>query len=69
MEHILKLFSDASGINTNLAKTQFFPIQCQNIDLGFLSRMGQLVHTFPCTYLGLPMSTKRLSRSSLQPLI
>jgi hypothetical protein len=28
MEHILKLFADASGLNTNLAKTQFYPVQC-----------------------------------------
>jgi hypothetical protein len=69
MEHILKLFADASGLNTNLSKTQFCPIQCQDTDLGFLARMDQPVHTFPCTYLGLPLNTRRLTRSSLQPLI
>jgi hypothetical protein len=69
MEHILKLFADASGLNTNLAKTQFYPVQCQDTDLGFLARMNKPVHTFPCTYLGLPLNTRRLTRSSLQPMI
>jgi hypothetical protein len=31
MEHMLKLFADASGLSTNLDKTQFFLIQCHNL--------------------------------------
>jgi hypothetical protein len=69
MEHMLKLFADASGLSTNLDKTQFFPNQCHNLDLGFLSRMNQPVHTFPCNYLGLPLNTRRLSRASMHPFI
>jgi hypothetical protein len=69
MKHIFKLFADASGLSTNLDKTQFFSIQCHNLDLGFLSTMNQSVHTFPCNYLGLPLNTRRLSRASPHPFI
>jgi hypothetical protein len=35
--HILKTSEEASGLMTNLNKIEFYPIQCSNIDLGFLS--------------------------------
>jgi hypothetical protein len=64
-----RFFADASGLNTNMTKAKFYPIQCQETDLSFLSRAGQLVLTFPCTYLGLPLNTKKFTRVALQPLI
>jgi hypothetical protein len=69
MECILKLFADASGLNTNMTKTKFYSIQCQETDLSFLSGAGQLVSTFPCTYLGMPLNTKKITGVALQPLI
>jgi hypothetical protein len=69
MECILKLFADASGLNTNMTKTKFYSIQCQETDLSFLSRAGQLVSTFPFTYLGMPLNTKKITGVALQPLI
>jgi hypothetical protein len=69
MNHILKLFADASGLQTNLSKTQFFPVQCQEVDPDFLARDGQPVSLFPCSYLGLPLHTRKLNRAALQPFI
>jgi hypothetical protein len=35
--HIMKTSEEASGLMTNLCKIEFYPIQCSNIDLSFLS--------------------------------
>jgi hypothetical protein len=66
---ILKVFAEASGLNTNLAKTQFYPIQCEDANLNFFQAAGRTISTFPCTYLGLPLSYKKSSRAMLQPLV
>jgi hypothetical protein len=69
LNHIIKLFADASGLQTNLSKTQFYPVQCQEVDLDFLARAGQPVSMFPCSYMGLALHTKRLNRAALHPFI
>jgi hypothetical protein len=43
MNSILKLFADASGLVTNLSKSQFYPIRCDHVDLIFLSNANILV--------------------------
>jgi hypothetical protein len=46
------------------------PIQCHGIDLAPLSAAMQCpVQQFPCTYLGLPLSDKRLRKEDLQPVL
>jgi hypothetical protein len=69
MEYIMNLFADASGLNTNMSKTQFFPIQCQETNLSFLLAVGQPISTFPCFYFGLPLHTSRLIRATMHPII
>jgi hypothetical protein len=66
---ILQLFADASGLNTNMAKTSYYPIQCANMDLEFLANAGRIVSTLPCMYLGLSLGTKKPSKAMLQQLI
>jgi hypothetical protein len=68
-DFILQLFANASGLNTNMAKTSYYPIQCANIDLEFLANAGRVVSTLPCTYLGLALGTRKPSKAMLQLLI
>jgi hypothetical protein len=66
---ILELFVGASGLVTNMDKTQFYPIQCSHIDLEFLSQHNCKVTDFPCCYLGLPLHYKKLPRSFMHEVI
>jgi hypothetical protein len=43
---ILDLFADASGLTTNMQKTQFYPIQCDHINLDFLANHNCPVSKF-----------------------
>ena len=63
---ILKVFGEASGLMTNMQKSQILPIACQNLDLQFaVAATGCQIAKFPCTYLGLPLSDSRLKRNDL----
>jgi hypothetical protein len=62
---ILKNFVDASGLKTNMAKTQCYPIHCQEVNLDFISCAGLEISSFPCTYLGLPLHIRKLTKSTM----
>jgi hypothetical protein len=64
---ILELFADASGLETNISKTHFYPIRCEDTNLDFLSNAGRAVSTFPCSYLGLPLCARKPSRAIFIP--
>jgi hypothetical protein len=64
-EHILEVFAKASGLVTNLNKTEFFPIRCEKIDLHFLSQNSRHVASFLCLYLGLPLHYKKTFSSKV----
>lgn len=66
---ILQLFGQASGLITNLNKTEVYPIQCAATNLEFITASNYTISEFPCTYLGLPLQVRRSSRTTLQPLI
>ena len=67
---ILACFGDASGLVTNVSKTEVFPIRCQDIDLpAILSAFPAKLASFPGRYLGLPLHTRWLRRVDLQPLL
>jgi hypothetical protein len=66
---ILNLFAKASGLVTNMDKTSFYPIQYQHTNLDFLSQSDLSVSSFPCTYLGLSLHFKKLSKELFQVLI
>jgi hypothetical protein len=66
---ILDLFVGGSGLMTNLNKTLFFPIQCQQVDLNFLSQNNLVTSSFHCTYLGLLLHIKRLPSAIFDQVI
>jgi hypothetical protein len=58
-DYILQLFVAASGLVINMAKTKYYPIQCGDINLEFLTAADRVLSSLPCTYLGLPLDTKK----------
>ena len=67
---ILDAFAAATGLRTNLGKSEAFPIGCTEEQITaalavFPARRG----SFPCTYLGLPLHHSRLKAIHFQPLI
>ncbi|CAM0873946.1 unnamed protein product [Alopecurus aequalis] len=67
---ILKLFGNSSGLHTNLQKRKVLPIRCDDIDINPLLQILRCQQdTFPCTYLGMPLSDKKLRKVHLQSII
>ena len=67
---ILQVFGDASGLCTNLHKSEAFPICCTEEQiLAALAIFPAKRGAFPCTYLGLPLHHSRLKAVHFQPLI
>ena len=60
---ILRIFGEASGLKTNMAKSSVFPIRCaaENLDI-IHNLLPCTVASFPCKYLGVPLSLKRLGK-------
>jgi hypothetical protein len=54
---------------TNLAKTEYYPIRCDNLSLDYLTSAKRAISSFSCTYLDLPLSYKRPPKSFLQPML
>ena len=68
--HLLDAFGRASGLRTNLEKSEAFPIQCSEEQiLAALAIFPAKRGSFPCTYLGLPLHHSRLKAVHFQPLI
>jgi myo-inositol-hexaphosphate 3-phosphohydrolase len=63
--HTLDIFAGANGQKTNMKKIQFFPIQCDHINLDFLAQNNLTVSSFPSNYLGLPLHTKKIPKHLL----
>jgi hypothetical protein len=67
---ILHLFGDESGLVTNVQKSNVMPILCEDEHLALIQNLLPCeLSTFPCKYLGLPLSLKKLSKEQIQPLI
>jgi hypothetical protein len=49
---IMNVFARATGLATNMSKTECYPIQCANINLNFLNDSSLVLSHFPCKYLG-----------------
>jgi hypothetical protein len=62
----LRCFGVASSLQTNLQKSFSYPIQC-NFERTALAvqTLGCASKNFPTTYLGLPLSSKKLSAEDL----
>lgn len=54
---LLKIFGDASGLCTNMAKSSIVPIRCDDDDVQTVwEHLDCAVADFPCKYLGLLLS-------------
>jgi hypothetical protein len=66
---ILHVFGKASGLRNNVQKSSVFPIRCSDEERNLVQFLPCQVSDFPCRYLGLPLSLKKLTRDQLQPYI
>jgi mannosylglycoprotein endo-beta-mannosidase len=67
---ILEIFGIASGLVINKEKCAVFPIRCDQVELEDVMEPFQCaIQAFPCSYLGLPLHVRQLSRVQVQPLI
>jgi hypothetical protein len=67
---MLQLFGDASGLRTNVQKSSVMPIQCSDDDMAVVqSLLPCEILNFPCKYLGLPLSLRKLTKEQFQPMI
>lgn len=67
---ILDCFGEATGLQTNFQKSCIIPIRCADNSLQVIqSTLACQTQEFPCTYLGLPISNKKLRNCDLMPWI
>ena len=67
---LLHCFGVVSGLKTNLVKSSAIPIQCSDEDIKRTEDiLSCSVGNFPCTYLGIPLTIAKPTRSDLMPLI
>lgn len=67
---LLSFFAQASGLHTNVSKTEIYPIRCEGIDLtSLLANFLGLIKQFPCRYLGLPLHFRKLRKVDFLLLI
>lgn len=70
IKEILKLFGEASGLRTNMYKSSFSPIRCNEQQTQLIKDYLHCnIADFPCKYLGLPLSLRKPSRADFQPLV
>jgi hypothetical protein len=63
---LLRLFRKASGLHTNAQKSNVLPIRCDDQTLATAKELLPCDFVdFPCKYLGLPLSIKKLTRSQV----
>jgi hypothetical protein len=63
---ILQTFGEASGLKTNFQKSCVILIHCEEVVLTTISgTLHCTLAAFPCTYLGLPISNKKLCKADL----
>jgi hypothetical protein len=67
---MLQLFGEASRLKTNKQKSNVMPIHCSEENLGLIQSLLPCgIQEFPCKYLGLPLSIKKLTKDQFQPII
>jgi hypothetical protein len=69
VRQIPKVFEDATGLSTNLQKSEAFPIRCTEQVLAALAIFPTKRGFFSCTYLGLPLHHSRLKAVNFQSLL
>jgi hypothetical protein len=67
---ILDHFGKASGLLVNFAKSAVAPIRCPEVAIPAVrDALSCQVVSLPCTYLGLPLSIRKLRKVDLQPVL
>jgi hypothetical protein len=67
---IIRLFSKASGLQTNIRKSSVVPIWCVEQSLVTAKELLPCEFVdFPCKYLGLPLSIWKLPKSHIQSIV
>jgi hypothetical protein len=70
VKEILRIFGDASGLVTNVRKCSMTPIHCEEQDMVAAQELFPCNEVaFPCKYLGLPLSVKKLPKNTFLELI
>ena len=70
LKEVFAAFGEASGLCKNLDKSGEYPIRCEAINLDtVLQSLPCQVKCFHCTYLGLPLSIRKLKGVEVQPLV
>jgi hypothetical protein len=68
--NILNLFGNASGLHNNAQKSNSYPIRCSEEAIQAVQNILPCeLASFPCKYLGLPLSLHKLSKHQFWPLI
>ena len=66
----LDFFGHATGLQTNISKSSVTPIQCGEDELATIAALLPCeIKSFPCTYLGIPLSIRKPSNADLMPLV
>jgi hypothetical protein len=67
---VMALFEGASGLAANLSKSHVYPINFSDEQISLVcSILSCSIAEFPCTYLGVPLSIKRIPKAAFQPLV
>jgi hypothetical protein len=67
LEELLQSFGCATGMCTNILKTEIIPIRCDHIDVpAVLGNFHAQIADLPTKYLGLPLRIGRLRRNDEQ---
>lgn len=66
---VLNLFGEASGLKTNVQKSNVFPVQGSENDMTFVQdHLSCELLNFPCQYLRFLLSLRKLTKAQLQPI-
>jgi hypothetical protein len=67
---ILHLFVVASGLHNNVQKSNVYPIRCDESDIAVVQGLLPCgISSFPCKYLGLPLTVRKITKEQAQPII
>lgn len=70
IKNILTAFSAFSGLTINFHKSTLVPVCVQQeVDVEIASILGCPISSFPCTYLGMPLSLHKIKHGMLLPVI
>ena len=70
VRELLRVFGAASGLHTNFQKCLATPIQCSDVQVvQIVNTLSCPIAPFPFTYLGIPLSVRKVSVAALMPLV